>query len=145
VSGRGWTFTLPIRALGLVRLNGRRLDRLVVSRDLADAGDEDLMAAALRVPLGTVFVEERGTPGAERPDRILARFDDEALIDPVSVNAASYSLLSVVHAAPDVRSAVGRLAEVWRADPGSAASKVLPALRDALFRGVLEVAERDGS
>jgi SAM-dependent methyltransferase len=134
----GWTSTVDIRPLSEVTVTSERIDRLLASRDLLAAGREALLGARLRIPDGTVFVEQRAVSGLGEAGRIEARFPDAVLQPPLGLNAHSLGLVSLVHGAPSVRAAAEQLAASFGATADDAVAKALPAVEEALLCGLLE-------
>lgn len=138
-AAQGWTAVVDTRALSAIRVSSGRIDSLIAARRLADADRDTLLAARLRVPGETVFAEERRSPELEAPPVVYARFADDALLPEIQLNQHSYHLVRGVHAATDVRAAIEQFAEAFSASLEEACEKVLPAVREALRMGILEV------
>ena len=58
----GWTSAVDIQGAGQIILTSERIDKMIAARDLATRGERAMLAARLRVPEGTTFIEERSRP-----------------------------------------------------------------------------------
>ena len=70
---------------------------------------------------------------------VVARFSAEALLPEIRLNQHSCRLLCALHGAETVRDAIAQLAEVYGEPLADTHDKVLPAVREALRMGMLEV------
>jgi methylase of polypeptide subunit release factors len=135
----GWTDHLATEALGKIELGSERLDKLMAARALAGQRDR-LLAATLRVPEGTVLMQEQAGPGAEVPSTLSARFAPTVLVPAIDLTPELLGLLTIIHEAPDLRAAVARLAEEYETSIEVVERQVLPAAQKGLAYGLLEVA-----
>jgi methylase of polypeptide subunit release factors len=135
----GWTSTVKVRQLGNISATGARIDKLMAARPLAE-DTERLLAAALRVPEGTVVAQEQTGVGAEQPSTLTARFTPEALIGTSQLEVEMLGLLTFLHEAPDVRAGLVRYAELFELSFDAALARALPSVKGALLDGLLELA-----
>ncbi|MCC7536476.1 MAG: methyltransferase [Deltaproteobacteria bacterium] len=129
---------IAIRPLSTIAVTGQRIDRILAARALlADEGR--LLAATLRIPEGTTLSQEQREIGPDAPSTISARFGPEALVPPIEMSTEMLIVVTMVHEAPDVRSAVARFEEAAGVAHDQAFAMCLPAVRSALGHGLLEV------
>jgi hypothetical protein len=136
--GPGWTATLPIAAIAETQMSSERIDRMLAARAVA-ASQERLLGARLRVPEGTVLVQEQVGPGADVPSTLAARFAPRALVRPIDLPLGMLGLATFVHEAPSVRAGIERFAEVTERTLDQAMDEAVPAIEQALLYGMLEV------
>jgi SAM-dependent methyltransferase len=137
-SARAFTDTLDVRPLGQIHVTSARIDKLLRARAIAGK-PEDLLAARLRVPEGTVLAQEQVGPGAEVESTLLARFADTALVPPMAMTGDLLFLATFLHEAPDARAGLSRFAEQHEASAQEVIDQLLPAVERALLAGLLEV------
>jgi SAM-dependent methyltransferase len=133
-----WIETFEIPAQNADEVKGARIDQLIAARSLLAAGRPDLLAARLRVPEGTIFAREYTLSKPDAP-RFTARFPSDALVGTVELNSGALLLLSLLHEAPDVRSAVERFAARETLTFEEAMERITPGVENALLAGMLEV------
>lgn len=139
-AGRGLTETVEIRPLAAVRPSKARFDKQLAARRLLAGGDDALLGATLRIPKGTVFVDEKSEPMPGAPaERSSARLPDGALQPDVGLNEEAFTLVSLIHAHDTVRAAVDMMVKTLGTDPEFARRKILPHAREALAHGLLQV------
>lgn len=131
------TDALPITGRARAHLTPARIDRLLAARTVPRAG---LLDRAVRLPAGTVLVEEQRGPGADVPSTLRARFADAALVDAVGMTHDMLALVSVLGDAATVREGIAQLAEANEVAPSAITDKILTAVDQALRQGVLELA-----
>jgi SAM-dependent methyltransferase len=135
----GWTAVIPIEPFAQVSITSERIDKMVAAHELAGRPDA-LLASTLRVPEGTVLSQVQIGPGAEVPSTLSARFPPAAAVRPVEMTMELLFVITVVHEAPTVRAAIPRIGEVLHLSREDALAKALPAVEEALLRGILELA-----
>jgi len=133
---RRWTGVVDVPQSDADWVTGSRIDKLVAARDLA-IDEPRLLDARLRVPAGTVFAREYQLGAAARPEMV-ARFPKGALVGTIELGPSAQLLLTLLHEAPHVRSAIHRFAEDEQITFDDAARKLLPPIREALLAGMLE-------
>ncbi len=138
---RGLTATVEIRAAAAFRPTRARIDKQLAARRLLAEGEDALLDATLRIPKGTTFVDEKTEPMPGAPaERMFARLPEGALQPDVGLNEEAFTLVSLIHAHATVRDAVDMMVKTLGADPDFAKRKILPHAREALARGLLQVA-----
>jgi len=133
---RRWTGVIDVPQSDVDWITSSRVDKLVDARELA-ADASRLIEARLRVPAGTVFAREYQLGATARPE-MMTRFPKGALVGTVELGPSAQLLLTLLHEASDVRSAVCRFAEDEQIAFDEAARKLLPPIREALLAGMLE-------
>lgn len=136
----GLTTVHDVRALGPTHERAW-LERTLEGAALA-ASTRALRSARLRVPPGVSFCEEQARPGADVESTLCARFDDPAR-PPVPLTRTLLFLLTAVHEAPDVETALESFAQEAELPLEAVHDQALPALRRALAEELLMV-ELDG-
>jgi hypothetical protein len=104
------------------------------ARDLAARGEHAMLAAKLRVPAGTSFLEERSGLDAGATSKLMARLSPWLLVRPADLNADALRLLALVHQSPTVKDA----AERFR--PPVELEKIMSTVNYFLLYGLLEIA-----
>jgi len=130
----GWTAAVDIQGAGQIILTSERIDKMIAARDLATRGEPALLAAKLRVPEGTTFIEERSGLDATATSKLMARLSPWLLVRPADLNADALRLLALVHQSPTVKEA----AERFR--PPVELEKIMSTVQFLLLYGLLEVA-----
>jgi len=136
---RRWTGLVDVPQSDADWVASSRIDKLVAARELAADGRK-LIDARLRVPAGTVLAREYQLGRTARPE-VVARFPKGALVGTIELGPSAQLLLTLLHEAPDVRSAIRRFADGEEIAFDEAAAKLLPPIREALLDGMLEVQE----
>jgi SAM-dependent methyltransferase len=121
-------------------VSSARVDRLLAARALGAAGDEALAAARLRMPEGVVLAQEQDAPGADAGARLVARLPSRALGGVAPLGPEELFLFTRVHQATSVRRGVERFCEDAGLDRAAERARLFALVRDALARGVLELA-----
>jgi methylase of polypeptide subunit release factors len=134
----GWTHAIGIQGPGQVSLTSERIDKMVTARAVARER-ERLLAAQLRVPEGTVLLQEQVGPGAEVESTLAARFAPAALLPRVDITPEMLGLLTCVHEAPSVRAGLVQFAADMEV-PADEMLERLPEVEQALLHGLLEIA-----
>ena len=129
----GWTSAVDIQGAGQIILTSERIDRMIAARDLATRGERAMLAARLRVPAGTTFIEERSGLEAGAPSKLMARLSPWLLVRPAELNLDALRLLALVHQSSTVRDA----AERFR--PPVELAKIMATVQYFLLYGLLEV------
>jgi SAM-dependent methyltransferase len=130
----GWTSAVDIQGAGQIILTSERIDKMIAARDLAARGESAMLAAKLRVPEGTSFVEERSGLAANATSKLMARLSPYLLVRPADLNADALRLLALVHQSPTVKDA----AERFR--PSVEREKIVSTVSYFLLYGLLEIA-----
>jgi SAM-dependent methyltransferase len=130
----GWTAAVDIQGAGQIILSSERIDRMIAARDLAARGQSALLAAKLRIPDGTAFIEERAGLEAGTTFKLMARLSPWLLVRPAELNADALKLLALVHQSPTVKDA----AERFR--PPVEIEKISSTVNYFLLYGLLEIA-----
>jgi len=130
----GWTAAVDIQGAGQIILTSERIDKMIAARDLATRGESAMLAAKLRVPEGTTFVEERSALDTSAQSKLMARLSPWLLVRPAELNADALRLLALVHQSASVKDA----AERFR--PPVELAKILSTVNYFLLYGLLEVA-----
>jgi len=133
-SPTGWTAAVDIQGAGQIILSSERIDKMLAARDLAARGESALLAANLRIPDGTAFVEERSGLEAGVNFKLMARLSPWLLVRPAELNADALRLLALVNQSPTVKHA----AEAFR--PPVELEKILATVNYFLLYGLLEIA-----
>ncbi|HVN27653.1 MAG TPA: methyltransferase, partial [Candidatus Binataceae bacterium] len=129
----GWTAAVDIQGAGQIILSSERIDKMIAARDLAARGDSALLAAKLRIPEGTAFIEERSGLDA-KTFKLMARLSPWLLVRPAELNADALRLLALINQSPTVKHA----AEAFR--PPVEVEKILATVNYFLLYGLLEIA-----
>ncbi len=135
----GFTDTTPITSRARGKVTAARLDKLLAAR-ATGADPQRLLAARLRVPEGTTFVEEQVGPGMDKPSKLHARFADAALAPPTPMTPELLAVVTMVHEEDSVVTGLCRYAEATGTSQEQAVGAMLPAVGRALRQGLLEVA-----
>jgi SAM-dependent methyltransferase len=135
--GLEWAGSMEIPALDTEFATRARIDKFVAARDLLAGDGAKLLATRLRVPEGTVFAREHRL-GQPVSTKMSARFPREALVGTIGLGPGAQLLLTLLHEAPDVESAIRRYAEGENLPFDTALGRLLPPLREALLTGMLE-------
>ena len=135
----GETIVLPIDPFGTIAPTSQRIDKLLLARSLVRC-PERLLQTRVRVPEGTRLVQEQIGPGADVPSRLFAHFSAQACVAPMELTVGMLHLITVVHESSTVEVGLRRLAEEQEI-PDSEIGQTVPAVQEALTRGLLEVAE----
>lgn len=130
----GWTAAVDIQGAGQIILTSERIDMMIVARDLAARGRRAMLAAKLRAPEGTTYIEERNGLDASAQSKLIAHPGPRLLVRPADLNADALRLLALVHQSPTVKDA----AERFR--PPVELEKILATVQYFLLYGLLEVA-----
>jgi SAM-dependent methyltransferase len=128
--GEGWTSHVPVRHVNDVPIASSSVDRMMASRRVAFGSVEALAGARLRMPQGARLVEQPMPGGG--PPSVIVQLPAGRPEWPVVLEAASATWLQRIAAAASVRGAVRGTPDEERA--------AVDAARDALLRGVLELA-----
>lgn len=131
--------TVLIEPMERVLPTGDRIDKLLAARALV-RDEHALLAAALRVPEGTVLVQEQIGPGADVPSTLAARFPPAALARQIEMTPDLLGLVTVLHESSSTREGLERFAEAYEVPAERAIVELLPSVKRALLQGVLEVA-----
>ena len=129
----GWTAAVDIQGAGQIILTSARIDKMIAARDLATRGEVALLAARLRVPEGTTFLEERSGLDPSAASKLMARLSPWLLVRPADLNGDALRLLALVHQSPTVKDA----AERFR--PPVELEKIMSTVQFFLLYGLLEV------
>jgi len=129
----GWTAAVDIQGAGQIVLTSERIDKMIAARDLAARGESALLAAKLRIPDGTAFIEERSSIESGATFKLMARLSPWLLVRPAELNADALRLLALVHQSPTVADAAPRF------QPPTALAKILTTVNYFLLYGLLEV------
>ncbi len=105
----GWISSVDIQGAGQIILTSERIDKMIAARDLAARGEAAMLAAKLRVPAGTSFIEERSGLAAGATSKLMARLSPYLLVRPADLNADALRLLALVHQSPTVKDCGGAL------------------------------------
>ena len=130
----GWTAAVDIQGAGQIILSSERIDKMIAARDLASCGQDALLAATLRIPDGTAFIEERSGLEAGVNFKLMARLSPWLLVRPAELNADALRLLALVHQSATVKHA----AEAFR--PPVELEKITSTVNYFLLYGLLEIA-----
>jgi SAM-dependent methyltransferase len=130
----GWTSAVDIQGAGQIILTSECIDKMIAARDLAARGEHAMLAAKLRVPAGTSFLEERSGLDAGATSKLMARLSPWLLVRPADLNADALRLLALVHQSPTVKDA----AERFR--PPVELEKIMSTVNYFLLYGLLEIA-----
>lgn len=123
-----------IQGAGQIILTSERIDKMIAARDLATRGERAMLAARLRVPDGTAYIEERSGLDAGAKSKLMARLSPWLLVRPAELNADALRLLALVHQSPTVKDAAERF------KPPVELAKILSTVQYFLLYGLLEVA-----
>jgi SAM-dependent methyltransferase len=130
----GWTAAVDIQGAGQIILTSARIDKMIAARDLATRGERAMLAARLRVPEGTAFIEERSGLEASAKSKLMARLSPWLLVRPAELNADALRLLALVHQSPTVKDAAERF------QPPVELAKIMATVQYFLLYGLLEIA-----
>jgi SAM-dependent methyltransferase len=130
----GWTAVIDIQGAGQIILTSERIDKMIAARDLASRGEDALLGAKLRIPDGTLLIEERSGIEANAKSKLMARLSPWTLVRPAELNADALRLLALVHQSATVADAVQRF------QPPTDAAKILATVNYFLLYGLLEIA-----
>ncbi len=130
----GWTSAVDIQGAGQIILSSERIDKMIAARDLATRGEQAMLAARLRVPEGTSFIEERSGLDAAATSKLMARLSPWLLVRPADLNGDALRLLALVHQSASVKDAGRALQASGRTRKNNLDRAVLPALRLARNR-----------
>ncbi len=130
----GWTAAVDIQGAGQIILSSDRIDKMIAARDLATRGEHAMLAAKLRVPEGTSFIEERDGLDASAKSKLMIRLSPWLLVRPADLNADALRLLALVHQSPTVKDAAERF------KPAAELEKIMSTVQYFLLYGLLEVA-----
>jgi SAM-dependent methyltransferase len=130
----GWTAAVDIQGAGQIILSSERIDKMIAARDLAACGQDLLLAATLRIPDGTTFIEERAGLEAGTTFKLMARLSPWLLVRSAELNADALKLLALVHQSPTVKDAAERFRPPVEID------KITSTVNYFLLYGLLEIA-----
>jgi SAM-dependent methyltransferase len=129
----GWTSAVDIQGAGQIILTSARIDKMIAARDLAIRGERAVLAAKLRVPEGTAFIEERSGVDAGATSKLMARLSPWLLVRAADLNADALKLLALVNQSPSVKDAVERFR------PSVELEKIMSTVQYFLLYGLLEI------
>ena len=128
-----WSAVIELQPGALTRVTSDRIETLLLRETLLAGGERELLGARLITPAGIQFLA--------LPDgRVRAEFPAAALLDRAELNGGAYRLIQIVAAAPTLEAAILEFSRQADLPPDEAAARVLPAVGEALRRGVLEPA-----
>ncbi len=126
-----WTAVVTLPAGGIMRAAAARIEPILVRETLLAGPEREFLESRHTIAEGLQFLA--------LPDgRVRAEFPATALFDRAEMNSGAYRLIQMASAAPSVDATIdefSRQAEIARAE---AAGRTLPAIREALRRGILE-------
>jgi len=126
-ASKGWTRTVDILPLSRAEANGTHIDALVATTNLMQQGDDNVLAARLRLPNGTEIIERGGKT------RVVFR----ELLSPVEVSRGAAMLAAAAQESNSVREAIAKLSA--QLGKGDMTAQMLAGVRQALEMGVLQV------
>lgn len=119
-AGQGWSASFEVAPECWGYVTSRTVDEIIAGQELLRGPEEELLAASLCLPEGTVPFREGS--------QMLLNIPAEGLLGVIAVDDTTWDAASAVDRAADVRSGIRDL-------PGA-----LPVVRRALERGLLKVA-----
>lgn len=128
---RPWTAAVETRSFADVEVTSAQIERLLASQRLLVADDAGILHAALRPVDGVRFVND----GA----RVVARLPDRALVPPVACSEQAADLVAAFGPGMTVDAAVTAFASRVGAPPEVLRPQIVPAVRQAVAAGLLEV------
>ena len=128
-----WTAVIDLPVGGVTRITSEQVAAILRRETLLASDERELIEARLTTAPGLLFLA--------MPDgRVRAEFPSSAVLDRVEFNGGVYRLIEIVGRAPTVGAAITDFAHQAELSPTEAAERVLPAVREALRRGLLETA-----
>ncbi len=128
---RPWTAAIETRSFAEVDVTSAQIDRLLASQRLLFGDDAGILRATLRPVEGMTFVDEGS--------RLVARLPARALVPEVTCSTDAVGLLSTFGDGITVEAAVSAFAAQVNAAPDALRPQIVPAVRQALAAGLLEV------
>lgn len=137
----GFTELVPVMRLSNIAPTSDRIDKMMSARKLAGS-PTDLLASTLRVPEGTVIVQEQVGPGAEVPSTLAARFPPNVMVPQIEMTLDMLQFVTAIHESETLESGIARFAEETSITTAEAIAASLPIATQALLYGLFEVAGR---